>query len=121
MPKLVALEDWKGTPEHTIEVRHDGVLVWISPRPAYCDRGRWVANIDFTSPQRCLDVSIDWADGFPRYYMDVGRAIAEATEWLNWRLYKIHIACMVPPPSWLARLAGNQKAPEGNPPGNLDT
>jgi hypothetical protein len=53
--------------------------VWICARPAYCDRGHWIANVEGIG-------SIDWADAFPRYFMDLDRAKLEMSEWLAWRL-----------------------------------
>lgn len=53
--------------------------VWLAPRPAYCDRGHWHANV-MGVPH------IDEADAFPRYYMNLERAKLEMTEWLEWRL-----------------------------------
>jgi hypothetical protein len=58
-----------------------GVRVWIAARPFYCDRGHWVGNVDGVG-------SIDLADAFPRYYMDLDRAKAEMADWLRWRLQR---------------------------------
>lgn len=60
-------------------LRRAGVFIWIEPRPSYCDRGHWKANVDGIA-------SIDGADAFPRYYMDLERAKLEMSEWLDWRL-----------------------------------
>ena len=60
-------------------LRRDGVHIWLNPRPVYCDRGRWLAHVQGIE-------SIDFADGFPRYYMDLERAKLELDEWLTWRL-----------------------------------
>lgn len=53
--------------------------VWIQKRPAYCDRGHWIANVDGIS-------TIDGADAFPRYFMNLERAKLEMEEWLAWRV-----------------------------------
>lgn len=53
--------------------------VWIQARPAYCDRGHYQANVEGVG-------GIDYADSFPRYFMDLDRAKAEMQEWLAWRL-----------------------------------
>lgn len=55
------------------------VHVWLQPRPTYCDRGHWTGNVEGIS-------SIDEADRFPRYYMNLERGKAEMQEWLEWRL-----------------------------------
>lgn len=52
---------------------------WIAPRPHYCDRGHWVANVSGIP-------TIDGQDCFPRYFMDIDRAKAEMAAWLDWRL-----------------------------------
>ena len=54
----------------------------IQTRPKYCDRGHWVFNVDGVA-------ALDAADSFPRYYMDLNAAMTEATDWLNWRLFKV--------------------------------
>lgn len=96
--KLVTLQDWRATPEHTFEVTGHypdvadaWVKVWVQSRPHYCDRGHWVANVTAQVPVN-VDV-FDWADGWPRYFMDLGRALRELTDWLNWRLYKSRVSC----------------------------
>lgn len=59
--------------------RDFNVSIALSPRPTYCDRGHWIAQV--AGP-----LELDWADAFPRYYMDVVRAKAELHDWLLWRL-----------------------------------
>lgn len=56
--------------------------IWLHPRPAWCDRGNYHATLDATGD---LARSIDWADGWPRYYFDLGRAKAELEAWLKRR------------------------------------
>ena len=58
--------------------------VWIERRPAYCDRGHFVANVQPVSGVG-IEYSIDSYDAWPRYYMDIDRAFAEIREWLEWR------------------------------------
>lgn len=53
--------------------------VWIQSRPVYCDRGHYIANV-MGIP------TIDGADAFPRYFMNLDRAKVEMEEWLDWRL-----------------------------------
>lgn len=64
---------------NTWDIRAAGVYVWIAPRPPYCDRGHYLAQVDG------LD-DIDGGDAFPRYFMDLDRAKLEMAEWLAWRL-----------------------------------
>lgn len=72
-------------PEWTLDeygywnIHHEHVHIWLGPRPAYCDRGHWLGGVDGIG-------SIDGADMFPRYYMDLDRAKAEMRDWLEWRL-----------------------------------
>jgi hypothetical protein len=58
--------------------------VWYQPRPTYCDRGHWIANIE-PAPGAGLNYSIDDSDKWPRYYMDEDRMLMEIRDWLDWR------------------------------------
>lgn len=51
-------------------------VLWIEPRPAHCDRGRWKLS---------CDAPIDYQEGFPRYYFSLNVAKAEALAWVNVR------------------------------------
>jgi hypothetical protein len=54
-------------------------LITLEPRPAYCDRGNWIAKL---FPNGLLAREIDEADGWPRYYFDQERAKLEIEAWL---------------------------------------
>jgi hypothetical protein len=54
-------------------------LITLEPRPAYCDRGNWIAKI---FPMGELAQEIDEADGWPRYYFNEERAKLEIEAWL---------------------------------------
>ena len=74
------MSDWKFDEEYRIwELRVGDVLVWIQQRPYYCDRGHFIGKVDGLR-------SIDGADAFPRYYMDLDSAKLELARWLEWRL-----------------------------------
>lgn len=60
-------------------LQHQGACVSITPRPGYCDRGRWLVVVDGID-------DLDFADAFPRYFMDLEWAKAEMIDWLLWRL-----------------------------------
>lgn len=60
------------------------VHAFIQKRQHYCDRGHFQFNVMGIG-------SLDGADTFPRYYMDINRAKAEAKSWLVWRLYEHRI------------------------------
>ena len=45
----------------------------------YRDRGHWIAHVEGIA-------TIDHADFFPRYFMDLDRAKLEMQEWLAWRI-----------------------------------
>lgn len=62
-------------------LRRGGAVVWIAPRPVYCDRGHYIAHVEGIA-------SIDAADCFPRYYMSLERGKEELEEWLDWRLQR---------------------------------
>jgi hypothetical protein len=57
----------------------DGQKAWIEPRPAYCNRGRYIAQYDGS-------FFIDGGDSFPRYYMDLETAKREMKAWLLHRI-----------------------------------
>lgn len=56
--------------------------VWLQARPAYCDRGNWLAHMDARGE---LAIDLDPSDGWPRYYFDLIRAKAEVEAWLEKR------------------------------------
>ncbi len=55
----------------------------LEPRPAYSDRGSWVANGFSKGNLRRL--GLDNQDGWPRHYMDRDRAMLEVEAWLTKR------------------------------------
>jgi hypothetical protein len=59
--------------------------VWMSPRPPYCDRGRWLAHVELRPDGDWRRLSLDSSDGFPRYYFDLDRAKLEIEAWLRVR------------------------------------
>jgi hypothetical protein len=78
--------DWEIDEDGCHNLHVGNVHVWIQKRPAYCDRGHYVGNINgIFDPVTGIN-SIDHQDGFPRYYMNLDRAKAELEEWLQWRL-----------------------------------
>lgn len=56
--------------------------VTIEPRPHYCDRGRYVAKV---FPRGEYKAEFDNQDGWPRYYFDWDRMLAEIEAWLAMR------------------------------------
>jgi hypothetical protein len=67
----------------SLQGRHHEIT--IEPRPDYCDRGHWYAKVFPLVGGQPGDFTIDDSDGWPRYYMDHDRAVAELREWLAWR------------------------------------
>ena len=57
--------------------------VTIEPRPVYCDRGRFIAKV---FPSGDFSLSFNEQDGWPRYYFDWDRMMAEIDAWLDCRL-----------------------------------
>lgn len=66
----------------TIYVKHPVFTLWIEERAAYCDRGRWMWQAESTDVTKA---TIDWADGFPRYYFHEDCLVRELTTWLEVR------------------------------------
>lgn len=56
--------------------------ITIEPRPAWCDRGRFIAKLH---PNGVFALEIDEQDGWPRYYFDWERMLAEIAAWLTCR------------------------------------
>lgn len=72
---------WVRGKSETLEVLiKDYQVAWIEPRPAHCDRGHWMVNINLPG--------IDHADNFPRYYMTLATAVFETEAFIKWRLWK---------------------------------
>jgi hypothetical protein len=61
--------------------RAGAVLAWIQPRPPHCDRGHFMASVEYVP-------GLDAQDGFPRYFMELGTAKREIELFLAWRLYR---------------------------------
>ena len=60
-------------------------IIFLTPRPIYCDRGNWIAKIDYKPTGNRLRLWLDDADLWPRYYMDLTRAKLECEDWLKKR------------------------------------
>ena len=65
-----------------LEIKGRECTITLEPRPAYCDRGNFIAQL---FPEGSLALDIDDADGWPRYYFDEERAKAEIIAWLEKR------------------------------------
>lgn len=58
--------------------------ITIEARPAYCERGNFIAKLH-ARPGTDLDRDLDDQDGWPRYYFDLVRAAEECEAWLQKR------------------------------------
>lgn len=61
------------------EIKGRECLIAIQPRPAYCDRGNFVATLDAYGE---LALDLDYADCWPRFYFDFQVAMMEVEAWL---------------------------------------
>lgn len=52
----------------------------IQPRPHYCDRGRWIAQVFYVGARIG---ELDAADAWPRYYFDLAFAKREISMWVE--------------------------------------
>lgn len=79
-------------PQERITEHNDGVTwyeiegldceISLEPRPHYCDRGNWIAKVYNKPGGNAMRLSLDNQDGWPRYYFDYDRALAEIEAWL---------------------------------------
>jgi hypothetical protein len=77
----------------SVWVKHDGweeiegidCLVWIAPRPGYCDRGNYWAQVEAKPTGNARRLDLDASDMWPRYYMNLDRAKLEIEEWMKKR------------------------------------
>lgn len=62
-------------------------MISLSQRPAYCDRGNWLAILEIKFGRSPIKLNIDHADGWSpgRYYMDLDRAKLEIEGWMKKR------------------------------------
>lgn len=63
----------------------ENVLMWIQLRPHYCDRGKYQWNAESTSHK----ITVDHADGFPRYYFLMDSLVNEINAWIEKRKQQI--------------------------------
>lgn len=61
------------------EIRGRECLITLELRPAYCDRGNFIAKLH---PEGKFALEIDGQDMWPRYYFDEQRAKLEVEAWL---------------------------------------
>jgi len=64
------------------EIQGKDCVIILIPRPPYCDRGNWLAQLHPVMP---LSREIDDHDGWPRYYFDEEHAKLEIEAWLDKR------------------------------------
>ncbi len=72
-------EDGAPAPVAWWEIDGKECTIYLEQRPAYCDRGNWIGKV---FPRGKLLLSIDYQDGWPRYYFDLDRAKLEIEAWL---------------------------------------
>jgi hypothetical protein len=59
-------------------VELEDVTIYIERRNFYCDRGRYGFWAESKKPDKFV---IDFADGFPRYFFSLQRAMDEMYDW----------------------------------------
>lgn len=65
--------------EYYFDVICEWVSIWVELRPTYCNRGTFLVNANSNDPAR---ITIDWADGFPRYYFSAECCVSELLAWM---------------------------------------
>lgn len=71
-----------------IDLPHARIMV--HKRNSYCDRGRYGFNVEVKREHIC-EMSIDWADCFPRYFFSLQRAFDELNDYIVFNKEKIGI------------------------------
>ena len=59
--------------------------LWVSVRPAYCDRGRFLVHFELLPGKSPADLNVDEADRVPRYYFHRDCMDREMATWLRVR------------------------------------
>lgn len=59
-----------------------GCYITLEGRPHYCDRGNYLAKLHVEDPRL---VHVDDQDGWPRFYFDLDRSMAECEAWMRKR------------------------------------
>lgn len=78
--------DWKlEFEDREIIVELPETRIIIEKRNFYCDRGRYGFWAESKNQEK---VSIDFADGFPRYFFSLQRAFDEMNDWVEFRKLK---------------------------------
>jgi len=70
----------------TINIIEGPLSAFITKRPFYCDRGRWLVNVHSTDS---AIITIDTADMFPHYYFFDHCLVEELSHWWNLRRAQI--------------------------------
>jgi hypothetical protein len=77
--------EWKSLKTNAVihhEINGKECTITLESRPAYCDRGNYLAKL---WPSGELAREIDSQDLWPRYYFDEERARLECEDWLKKR------------------------------------
>ncbi len=67
---------------NTVETKIGCIHIFITERPPYCDRGRWLLHVDSNNNSLFC---IDDADRFPRYYFNSDCLIKELVSFYTFR------------------------------------
>lgn len=67
----------------TLFIVHPWLKCFITYRPAYCNRGKYLVHVDQWD---YIYLSIDSADYFPRYYFFEDTLVKEILHWFNLRI-----------------------------------
>ena len=90
LARVVELHEWfesRGRTCHidefgTFFIEHDVFNIFVTERPGYCDRGRWLLHVESERPDIA---TVDAADRFPRYYFFTDTLMKELDRWLEIR------------------------------------
>lgn len=64
------------------DIRAKDCILFIAPRPHYCDRGSYLVNFKSFNYAK---MTIDGADFFPHYFFGYDAMMSELTAWLKKR------------------------------------
>jgi len=75
--------------ESWLDIEMPNVLITITKRPGYCDRGHYGVLVETMRGKEPI-MTIDGADGFPRYFFSLQRLFDELHDWIEFNKSNVY-------------------------------